>query len=109
MTTRKIIALIIWTFVGKVMSLLFKMLSRFVIAFFPSSNVFSFHSCSGALNSKKEGGRGVGEEKKRERDKRMFPKPSLPLGYFNLNNCLKSLLRRQAYAHSHSLQHVSLA
>ena len=36
MTTRKAIALIIWTFVGRVMSLLSNMLSRFVIAFFPS-------------------------------------------------------------------------
>jgi len=33
MTTGKIIALTRWTFVGKVMSLLFNMLSRFVIAF----------------------------------------------------------------------------
>jgi len=33
MTTRKNIALIIWTFVGKMISLLFNMLSRFVIAF----------------------------------------------------------------------------
>ena len=31
MTTGKTIALIIWTFVGKVMSLLFNTLSRFVI------------------------------------------------------------------------------
>ena len=30
-------ALIIWTFVGKVMSLLFNKLSRFVIAFLPRS------------------------------------------------------------------------
>ena len=37
MTMGKTIALSIWTFVGKVMSLLFKMLSRFVIAFLPSS------------------------------------------------------------------------
>ena len=37
MTTGKTIALIIWTFVGKVMSLLFNMLSRFIIAFFPRS------------------------------------------------------------------------
>jgi len=36
MTTRKTIALTIWTFVGKVMSLLF-ILSRFVIAFLPWS------------------------------------------------------------------------
>ena len=35
MTTGKTIALIIWTFVGKVISLLFKMPSRFVIAFLP--------------------------------------------------------------------------
>ena len=33
MTTGKAIALIIWTFVGKVMSLLFNTLSRFIIAF----------------------------------------------------------------------------
>ena len=33
MTTGKTIALTIWTFVGKMMSLLFNMLSRFVIAF----------------------------------------------------------------------------
>ena len=33
MTTGKTIALSIWTFVSKVMSLLFNMLSRFVIAF----------------------------------------------------------------------------
>ena len=32
MTTGKTIALTIWTFVGKVMSLLFNMLSRFVMA-----------------------------------------------------------------------------
>ena len=37
MTTGKTTALTRWTFVGKVMSLLFNMLSRFVIAFFPSS------------------------------------------------------------------------
>ena len=35
MTTGKTIALTIWTFVGKVMSLRFKTLSRFVIAFLP--------------------------------------------------------------------------
>ena len=37
MTTGKTIALTRWTFVGKVMSLLFSMLSRFVIAFLPRS------------------------------------------------------------------------
>ena len=35
MTTGKTIALTIWAFVGKVMSLLFNTLSRFVIAFLP--------------------------------------------------------------------------
>ena len=34
-TTGKTIALTIWTFVGKVMPLLFNMLSRFIIAFLP--------------------------------------------------------------------------
>ena len=37
MTTGKIVALTRWTFVNKVMSLLFNMLSRFVIAFLPRS------------------------------------------------------------------------
>ena len=37
MTTGKTIALSIWTFVGKLMSLLFNALSRFVIAFLPRS------------------------------------------------------------------------
>ena len=37
MTTGKTIALTRWTFVGKVMSLLFNMLSRLVIAFLPRS------------------------------------------------------------------------
>ena len=37
MTTGKTIALTIWMFVGKVMSLLFNTLSRFVIAFLPRS------------------------------------------------------------------------
>ena len=37
MTTGKTITLTIWTFVGKVMSLLFNMLSRFVIDFLPRS------------------------------------------------------------------------
>ena len=37
MTTGKTIALTIPTFVGKIMSLLFNMLSRFVIAFLPRS------------------------------------------------------------------------
>ena len=37
MTTGKTIALTRWTFVGKVMSLLFNMLSRLIIAFLPKS------------------------------------------------------------------------
>ena len=37
MTTGKTIALTIWTFVSKVMSLLFNMLLRLVIAFLPRS------------------------------------------------------------------------
>ena len=37
MTTGKTVALTRWTIVGKVMSLLFNMLSRFVIAFLPRS------------------------------------------------------------------------
>ena len=36
-TTGKTIALTMWTFVGKVMSLIFNMLSRLVIAFLPKS------------------------------------------------------------------------
>ena len=40
MTTIKTIALTIWTLTGKVMSLLLNMLSGFVIAFLPRSNVF---------------------------------------------------------------------
>ena len=37
-TTRKTIALTIWTFVGRVTSLLFNTLSRFVLIFLPKSN-----------------------------------------------------------------------
>ena len=40
MTTGKTIALTGWTFVGKVMSLLFNMLSRLVITFLPRTSVF---------------------------------------------------------------------
>ena len=38
MTTGKTIALVRWTFVGEVMSMLFNMLSRFLIVFLPRSN-----------------------------------------------------------------------
>ena len=40
MTTGKTIALTGWTFVGKIMSLLFNMLSRLVITFLPRSKRF---------------------------------------------------------------------
>ena len=40
MTTGKTIALTMWTFVGKIMSLLFNRLSRFVITFLPRASVF---------------------------------------------------------------------
>ena len=45
MTTGKTTALIIWTFVSKLMSLLFKTLSRFVIAFLPRRK-YLLISCS---------------------------------------------------------------
>ena len=45
MTTRKTIALTRWTFVGKVMSLLFNMLSRLVITFLPRSKHLVIHGC----------------------------------------------------------------
>ena len=40
MTASKTIAFIIWTLVGKVMSLLFNKLPRLVIAFFQGANSF---------------------------------------------------------------------
>ena len=46
MTTGKNIALTRWTFVGKVMSLLFNVLSRLVIAFLPRSKRVKFHGAS---------------------------------------------------------------
>ena len=42
MTTGKTIAFTRWTFVGKVMSLLFNMLSRLVIAFLPRTKCLNF-------------------------------------------------------------------
>ena len=44
MTTGKAIALTRWTFVGKVMSLLFNMLSRLVITFLPRSKRMYIHT-----------------------------------------------------------------
>ena len=46
MTTGKTIAWIIWIFVGKVMSLLFNILSRLVIAFLPTSKHLLICGCS---------------------------------------------------------------
>ena len=55
MTTGKTIALTRQTFVGKVMSLLFSMLSRLVIAFLPRSKCLNFMAaatiCSDLLAS----------------------------------------------------------
>ena len=57
MITGKTIALTIWTFVGKGMSLLFNTLSRFVIAFLLRSKSFNFmvaaivHSDFGEIKS----------------------------------------------------------
>ena len=50
MTTGKTIALTIWTFVSKVMSLHFTMLSRFVIAFLPRSK---YHMYGQMISSKR--------------------------------------------------------
>ena len=46
MTTGKIIALTIQSFVGKVIALIFNTLSRFVIAFLPRRKCLWFHGCS---------------------------------------------------------------
>ena len=46
MTTGKVITLTTQTFVGKVISLLFNMLSRLVIAFLSGASIFKFHDCS---------------------------------------------------------------
>ena len=49
MTTEINITLTIWTFVSKVMSLLFNTLSRFVIAFLPRRNCLNFMAASWLL------------------------------------------------------------
>ena len=51
MTTGKAIALTRQTFVGKVMSLLFNMLPRLIIAFLPRSKRLHFHFISFSLIS----------------------------------------------------------
>ena len=50
MTTGKTIALTRWTFVGKVMSLLFNMLSRMLIAFLPRRLLISLLQSPSAVN-----------------------------------------------------------
>ena len=45
-TTGKTIALTRWTFVGKVISLVFNMLSRLVITFLPRSKHLLYHGCN---------------------------------------------------------------
>ena len=54
MTTRKTIALTRWTSVGKVTSLLFNMLSRFVIAFLLRSLLISWQSPSTGISEPKK-------------------------------------------------------
>ena len=54
MTTGRTIALTRWTFVGKVMSLLFNMLSRLVIAFLPRNKRF-FSSSEKTAPRRQEG------------------------------------------------------
>ena len=55
MTTRKTIALTRRTFIGKVMSLLFNMLSRFVITFLPSNKcLLKITNCQSSWNKKYE-------------------------------------------------------
>ena len=49
MTNRKTIALTLWTFVGKVISLLYNILSRLIRAFFPRNKHLLFHGCSHCL------------------------------------------------------------
>ena len=54
MTTGKNIALTIRTFVSKVMSLLFNMLSRFVIAFLPREREYLFEIHTNVENIRRE-------------------------------------------------------
>ena len=61
MTTGKTIALTIWTFVGKVMSLLFNTLSRFVMGFLGGSDGKESVCSAGDLGSIPRLGRSPGE------------------------------------------------
>ena len=51
-TTGKTIAVTKWTFVGKAMSLLLNMLSRFVIAFLPRSKHLLISHLKGIINTR---------------------------------------------------------
>ena len=65
--TRKIITLIIWIFAGKVMSLLFNMLSKLVIAFLPRSKcllILWLQSLSVVILEPKKINAGEGVEKR---------------------------------------------
>ena len=76
MTARKILALIRWTFVGKVMSLFFNMLSRFVMGF-PDGSAGKESACNvGDLGLTPGLGRSPGERK------------GYPLQYSGLENSM---------------------
>ena len=59
MTTGKAIALTIWTFVGKVMSLLFNTLPRFVLRSFSSKEQASFNFMAAVTICSDLGSEGV--------------------------------------------------
>ena len=67
MTTGKTIALTIQIFVGKVISLLFNMLSRYGIAFLPRSKVL-FVPTKSLMLGKIKGGRRRGRQRMRRLD-----------------------------------------
>ena len=64
MTTGKTIAVTVWTFVGKVMSLLFNMLSKLIIAFLPRNKrlLISWLQSLSADGEPKFKGLGEGEK-----------------------------------------------
>ena len=68
MITGKIIALTRWTFVGKVVSLFFNMLSRFTIAFLPRSKHFLIFMAVVAVRLEVEGESLLLDGMKRQRN-----------------------------------------
>ena len=68
MITGKIIVLTRWTFVGKVMSLFFNMLSRFTIAFLPRSKHFLIFMAVVAVRLEVEGESLLLDGMKRQRN-----------------------------------------